>query len=134
MGQFNCGNYRALHSTEDGHDDYILDRTRHDFFSLGIVLSLLDQPLEANAVADVMDRNAATAVDDVSNVIPFSSVRRMKIITLSNGLQVLLINDKSASKSIAALIVDVFGQFTDPDEIPGLTHLMEHMISYYNND
>jgi len=128
----------ALHSTEDGHDDSILDRTRRDLISLGpalgIALSLLDQPLEANAAADVTHRNAATAADDVSNIIPFSSVRRMKTITLSNGLRVLLVNDKRALQSTAALIVDGVGQFTDPDELPGLAHLMEHMILSSNND
>ena len=128
----------ALHSTEDGHDDSILDRTRRDLISLGpalgIALSLLDQPLEANAAADVTRRNAATAADDVSNIIPFSSVRRMKTITLSNGLRVLLVNDKRALQSTAALIVDGVGQFTDPDELPGLAHLMEHMILSSNND
>lgn len=127
----------ALYSKQDGHDDYTLDLTRRELLSLGpalgIAMSILEQPLEANA-AEVINRNAGTAGEDGSNVIPFSSVRKMKTITLSNGLRVLVINDKCASQSTAALIVDGVGQFTDPDELPGLAHLMEHMILSYNND
>ena len=78
----------------------ILDQTCRDLLSLslrpalGIALSLLDQPLEANTAADVIYRNAATAADLVSNITPFSSVRRMKTITLSNDLRIQLVNDK----------------------------------------
>ena len=60
--------------------------------------------------------------------IPFSSVREQKLITLSNGLKVLLVNDIQSSQSSAALIVHGPGQFQDPKDLPGAAHLMEHMI------
>lgn len=60
---------------------------------------------------------------------PFSSVRRYKLVTLSNGLQVLLVSDKrSIPLASAALTIGGAGQFSDPDDLPGLAHLMEHMI------
>ena len=65
---------------------------------------------------------------DSNTMIPFSSVREQKMVTLSNGLQVLLVNDKFASQSTAALVVEGAGQFTDYKELPGLAHLMEHMV------
>ena len=40
----------------------------------------------------------------------------------------LLINDKRTSQRIAALVVNGVGQFRDPDDLPGLAHLMEHML------
>ena len=118
----------ALHLGEEDQEAFISDHTRREFFAfgpaLGMALSL--KPFDANAV-EVISRNAGTGTD-VSNIIPFSSVRKSKTITLSNGLRVLLVNDKRASQSTAALIVDSVGQFSDFAELPGLAHLMEHMI------
>jgi insulysin len=66
--------------------------------------------------------------------IPYSSVRKYKTITLaSNGLQVLLVNDKRAASASCALTVHAAGQFYDPNDLPGLAHLMEHMILSYSS-
>ena len=126
----------ALHSGEEDQEAFISDHTRRELFAFGpalsIALSLLEKPLDANA-GEVISRNAGTVID-VSNIIPFSSVRKSKTITLSNGLRVLLVNDKRASQSTAALIVDGVGQFSDFAELPGLAHLMEHMILSCSSD
>jgi insulysin len=53
--------------------------------------------------------------------------RRYRAITLKNGLKALLISDKEAEKAGAALDVHV-GHFSDPDELPGLAHFLEHML------
>lgn len=66
-----------------------------------------------------------------NQIIPFSSVRQQKVITLSNGLKVLLVNDSKSSQSTASLIIHGPGQFEDPDDLPGAAHLMEHMIMSY---
>ena len=53
--------------------------------------------------------------------------RRYRAIRLKNDLTALLISDKDAEKSGAALDVHV-GHFSDPDELPGLAHFLEHML------
>jgi insulysin len=71
--------------------------------------------------------------DVFSLQIPYSSVRRYKTITLPNKLKVLLVSDKRAFRSSAALSVGGAGQFADPQGLPGLAHLMEHMVLSYNS-
>ena len=46
---------------------------------------------------------------------------------LKNGLRVLLISDPHTDKAAAALDVRV-GSGSDPEERPGLAHLLEHML------
>ena len=46
---------------------------------------------------------------------------------LLNGLSVLLVSDEEAQKSSASLVVTT-GSFDDPNEIPGLSHFLEHML------
>ncbi|CAG9000983.1 MAG: Protease 3 [Candidatus Celerinatantimonas neptuna] len=53
--------------------------------------------------------------------------RQYKSVQLQNGLRALLICDKNASKSAAALTVNV-GHFDDPPERQGLAHFLEHML------
>jgi len=50
-----------------------------------------------------------------------------RYLTLSNQLRLLLIHDDSASKSAAALAVNV-GHFDDPNNREGLAHFLEHML------
>jgi hypothetical protein len=125
--------------------------TRRALFSrtspaLAMALAVLgNEPLHATAniginAAEAMrpsDANAAgvgssTSFNTLS--VPFSSVREQELITLSNGLEVLLVNDKLASQSTAALVVDGAGQFTDSEDLPGLAHLMEHMVLSSNSN
>ena len=44
------------------------------------------------------------------------------------GLQVILVKDTQAQRSSVALTIDGAGQFSDPEELPGLAHLMEHIV------
>lgn len=53
--------------------------------------------------------------------------RSYKIFVLSNQLEVLVIHDPTTDKASAAVDVGV-GSFSDPDDIPGLAHAVEHMI------
>jgi hypothetical protein len=53
--------------------------------------------------------------------------RNYKALTLSNGLQVLLISSQAAVSGAAALDVHV-GSWSDPPKIPGLAHFLEHMV------
>lgn len=53
--------------------------------------------------------------------------RVYRALTLSNKLNVLLISDEDSDKAAAALDVSV-GSFSDPTELPGLAHFLEHML------
>ncbi|KAL4168449.1 hypothetical protein KRP22_011850 [Phytophthora ramorum] len=53
--------------------------------------------------------------------------REYESFTLSNALQVLLISDPKTEKSAAAMDVHV-GHQSDPEELPGLAHFLEHML------
>ncbi|KAI9188669.1 metalloprotease [Blastocladiella emersonii ATCC 22665] len=48
-------------------------------------------------------------------------------VRLPNGLDVLVVSDPKADKAAAALSVHV-GHFSDPDELPGLAHFLEHLL------
>ena len=113
-----------------GKSSVIPDKTRRTMLALSsIALSLLEQPVNANAAAEPKYNPNISLYD----AIPFSSVRKQQVITLSNGLRVLMVNDKRASQSTAALVVAA-GQFQDFDDLPGTAHLMEHMVLSYNNN
>ncbi|XP_011150285.1 insulin-degrading enzyme-like isoform X2 [Harpegnathos saltator] len=58
---------------------------------------------------------------------PENDEKLYKGLTLTNDMQVLLISDPLAKKSSAALVVDV-GYISDPDDLPGLAHLCQHML------
>ncbi|CAM9553930.1 unnamed protein product, partial [Discosporangium mesarthrocarpum] len=53
--------------------------------------------------------------------------RKYRWLVLPNGLKVLLISDAKADKAAAAVSVNV-GAASDPPELPGLAHFLEHML------
>ncbi|CAH2353549.1 putative protease Axl1p [[Candida] railenensis] len=61
-------------------------------------------------------------------IIPLSSSHRNhRLISLPNGLICLLISDASKEVSAASVCVSA-GSSEDPDALPGLAHLCEHML------
>ncbi|MDR9891552.1 pitrilysin [Pseudenterobacter timonensis] len=52
--------------------------------------------------------------------------RQYQAVRLDNGMNVLLVSDSQAVKSLSALVVPV-GSLQDPDSHPGLAHYLEHM-------
>lgn len=62
-------------------------------------------------------------------VVPTVDEYQYKAITLDNGIRALLINDPKADKAAAACDVRV-GSMSDPDDLPGLAHFLEHMLFY----
>ena len=50
-----------------------------------------------------------------------------RALTLLNGIRVMLVSDPSTPTAAAAVNVDV-GSLSDPPEIMGLSHLLEHML------
>ncbi|KJZ05168.1 insulinase family protein [Pseudoalteromonas piscicida] len=53
--------------------------------------------------------------------------RQYQLLTLDNGLRVLLINDDSTAKCAVSLTVNV-GHFDDPETRQGMAHFLEHML------
>jgi insulysin len=111
--------------------------SRRDFLASGPMAAALATAL--GGAGDECSAQAATPptvqpLDDAFSLqIPYSSVRRYKTIKLPNKLKVLLVSDKRAFRSSAALSVGGAGQFADPNGLPGLAHLMEHMILSVNS-
>jgi insulysin len=111
--------------------------SRRDFLASGPMAAALVTAI--GGAGDEFSAQAATppnvqpSNDVFSAQIPYSSVRRYKTITLPNKLKVLLVSDKRAFRSSAALSVGEAGQFADPKGLPGLAHLMEHMVSSCNS-
>lgn len=48
-------------------------------------------------------------------------------LLLENGMKVLLISDPTCDKSAACMCVEV-GHMSDPTDIPGIAHLVEHVL------
>lgn len=53
--------------------------------------------------------------------------RDYRSVVLPNKLQALLIHDVNTDKAAACLDVKI-GSFSEPNEIPGLAHFLEHML------
>ena len=53
--------------------------------------------------------------------------RAYNLITLGNGIEVILVSDPAAEKSAAALSVGL-GASSDPEDYPGMAHYLEHMM------
>lgn len=60
-------------------------------------------------------------------ILSMTDDRSYKSIKLSNGIEVIIISDSKVSKSSASLTVGV-GSLQDPEKIPGLSHLLEHIV------
>mmetsp|Transcript_23631 Transcript_23631/g.37719 ORF Transcript_23631/g.37719 Transcript_23631/m.37719 type:complete len:1069 (+) Transcript_23631:271-3477(+) len=65
----------------------------------------------------------------VSNGVEISrtDLRSYRPVTLGNKLEVLLVSDPKTDKAAAAMDVYV-GHFSDPHDVPGLAHFLEHML------
>ncbi|KAJ5669201.1 hypothetical protein N7462_010271 [Penicillium macrosclerotiorum] len=57
---------------------------------------------------------------------PLLDDRSYRVIQLLNQLEVLLIHDPGTDKAAAAMDVNV-GSFSDPDDLPGTAHAVEHL-------
>lgn len=77
---------------------------------------------QVNASENAEKRNIIAV--PISPIAPFSTTRTYRTITLANGLQVVLVKDSQAQRSSVALTIEGAGQFSDPEELPGLAHLM----------
>ncbi|KAK0407206.1 hypothetical protein QR680_019074 [Steinernema hermaphroditum] len=84
--------------------------------------------LSETVIREFMLRAQVAAVSRRYNDIKRSDDRRnYRGLELSNGLRVLLVSDRSAKTCAAAVDVQV-GSSADPEDIPGLAHLCEHLL------
>ena len=69
----------------------------------------------------------ATVDAQAAVVVSPNDSRHYDLITLDNGIEVMLVSDASAEKSAAALSVGL-GAASDPEAYPGMAHYLEHML------
>lgn len=72
------------------------------------------------------DSNTGVTVHHKVEKSPFDQLI-YRSICLPNGLEVLIASDPSSAKAAASLDVAV-GHFSDPNNLPGLAHFLEHML------
>lgn len=70
---------------------------------------------------------AQTGSAEIQIEKPELDLRDYRHLTLDNGLEVLLVHDEELTLAGAALAVPLGGD-DDPEDIPGLVHLLEHML------
>ncbi|TCD63052.1 hypothetical protein EIP91_006039 [Steccherinum ochraceum] len=59
---------------------------------------------------------------------PDLDLRDYRLFRLDNGLHGILVHDSTADKAAACVSIAV-GALNDPDDVPGLAHFCEHMLS-----
>jgi len=60
---------------------------------------------------------------------PATDEQQYRALKLGNGMRVLLVHDPRADKAAAAVDVRV-GSLSDPPDLPGMAHFLEHMLFY----
>lgn len=68
-----------------------------------------------------------TNSDSITITKPLVDDREYRYVRLPNGLDALLVQDPTTDKAAAALDVGV-GSFSDPKDLPGLAHFLEHLL------
>ncbi|KAL2641367.1 hypothetical protein R1flu_008954 [Riccia fluitans] len=80
--------------------------------------------LQSLSISDTSD-----AFPNAPILKPRSDSRSYRRIVLANGLQILLVSDPETDKAAGSMDVHV-GSFSDPEELPGLAHFLEHMLFF----
>jgi predicted Zn-dependent peptidase len=70
-------------------------------------------PSSVKVIADTMEK-------------PLLDNRSYRVIQLPNQLEILLVHDTDTDKAAAAMDVNV-GSLSDPDDLPGTAHAVEHL-------
>ena len=95
--------------------------------SLGAFAAATSQLGPDGCVAGDVIASAATQVYNGEVYKSQADKRQYRALTLSNGMDVLIVTDPQAEIAAAALDVHV-GTYSDPTKLPGLAHFTEHMI------
>jgi Insulinase (Peptidase family M16) len=92
-------------------------------------MSTLSQPQTPATVESPLREHRHSLVKTVTDQLETPSLddRQYRVIKLENELEVLLVQDADTDKASAAMDVNV-GNFSDPPDMPGLAHCVEHML------
>ncbi|GGX40608.1 insulinase family protein [Saccharospirillum salsuginis] len=94
----------------------------------GVLVALSVGIVAALASAGLWFYPTASADENPSNIaVSDFETRNFQTYQLDNGLKVLLVSDPESEKAAAALNVSV-GSWSNPEDIPGLAHFLEHML------
>ncbi|XP_033632870.1 insulin-degrading enzyme-like [Asterias rubens] len=86
-----------------------------------------NQSLSSSRSASKMAAESSIA-KRVDAIVKSAEDKRMyRGLELNNGMTILLISDPTTEKAAAAMDVNI-GSMSDPWEIPGLAHFLEHML------
>jgi insulysin len=85
----------------------------------------MTDPKQANGLPSRPKNNIQVIAEKLEKPAPDN--RTYRVIQLENKLEALLICDPETDKASAALDVNV-GSFSDPKDMPGLAHAVEHML------
>ena len=105
-------------------------RTEHMKHVLEMKYAKMHARAKTSAEADSVLAAHVGKVANVSNHAMKKSSeddRSYRFITLANGLRAVLVSDPNTTKSAAAMDVGN-GYLSDPRNIPGLAHFLEHML------
>ena len=89
-------------------------------------MSTLYQPQTPATLREQQHSLVQTVTDQLET--PSIDDRQYRVIKLENELEVLLVQDADTDKASAAMDVNV-GSFSDPPDILGLAHCVEHRLS-----
>jgi hypothetical protein len=89
--------------------------------------SILPQTMAQRA--ELLDGHAVPPPERLADTLerPELDNRTYRVIKLENELEALLIHDPDTDKASAALDMNV-GSFSDPDDMPGMAHAVEHLL------
>jgi hypothetical protein len=92
-------------------------------------MSTLSQPQSPSTAESPLREQRHSLVQTVADQLETPSLddRQYRVIKLENQLEVLLVQDADTDKASAAMDVNV-GNFSDPPDMPGLAHCVEHML------
>lgn len=92
-------------------------------------MSTISQPQTPSAADSTLCEHRTHSVKLVTDNLETPSLddRKYRVVRLPNELEVLLVHDAETDKASAAMDVNV-GNFSDPEELPGLAHCLEHMV------
>ena len=90
-------------------------------------LAKVDNMRTSDAMAShvLHSRPVKRVCDDLEK--PLLDDRSYRVIKLGNDLEALLIHDPKEDKAAAAMDVNV-GNFSDPEDMPGMAHAVEHLL------
>jgi hypothetical protein len=99
-------------------------RIRHSYRTM----STIPQPPTAAAGSPLRERRDGLPELITDNLeTPSLDDRSYRVVKLPNKLEVLLVHDAETDKASAAMDVNV-GNFSDPADMPGMAHAVEHLL------